>query len=213
MKKLIVAAFVVMLGCTPAFCQQQLNAATKEDVEELLTLTGARARVQQIWAAMGQQQTSTAVDSYRLKHPDATPLELRKVAEATGRSFQDGIAVFSVDELIDAIIPVYQQHLTHADIRGLIEFYNSELGQKYLKEQSAMQTESMQAIQPIIKKHLPEIQAAAEKAIQESVKDAPADKAGDTSKSRGGLPGLTCSAENRYTSMVCLYYQSRQGRP
>src|SRR5579863_4600178 len=24
---------------------------------------------------------------------------------------------------------------------------------------------------------------------------------------------LTCSAKNRYTSMVCLYYQSRQGRP
>src|SRR3954451_18982493 len=38
------------------------------------------------------------------------------------------------DEMIEAVIPVYQQHLTHADIRGIIDFYNSEPGQKYLKE-------------------------------------------------------------------------------
>ena len=184
MKKLIVAAFVVLLGCAPAFCQQQLNAATKEDVEELMTITGSRARIQQMWTAMGQQMASTATDTYKLKHPDATPLELRKVAEATGRAFQDEIAVFSVDELLDAVVPVYQQHLTHADIRTLIDFYNSETGQKYLKELPALTSESMAVIQPIVKKHLPEMQAAAEKAIQETMKDAPASmKDGSADKS------------------------------
>jgi hypothetical protein len=109
-------------------------------------------------------------------------LELRKVAEAAGRSFQDQVALLSIDELLDAIIPVYQQHLTHADIRGIIDFYNSEPGQKYLKEVPVLMSDSMAAIQPIIKKHLPEMQAAADKAIQETLKDMPGEKGEDGSK-------------------------------
>lgn len=181
MKKALIAVFVLLLGCAPAICQQQLNAASKEDIQELLTLTGAKARIEQMWAQMGQQMATTAADSYRLKHPDATPLELRKVAEISGRSFQGAMQIFSVDELIDAVIPVYQNHLTHADVRSLIEFYSSESGQKYLKELPAMSAESMQAVQPLIKEHLPAMQAAVEKAVQDGMKDGPAagDKSGE----------------------------------
>ena len=173
MKKALLAIFVLLLGCAPAVCQQQLNAATKEDIQELLTLTGAKARVEQMWAQMGQQLATTAADSYRLKHPDATPVELHKVAEISGRSFQGEMAVFSVDELIDAVIPVYQNHLTHAEVRSLIDFYSSEVGQKYLNELPAMSAESMRVVQPIITKHLPEMQAAVDKAVQDGMKDAP----------------------------------------
>ena len=182
MRKAIIAVLFLLLTGTSAICQQQLNAATKEDVEDLLTITGARARMQQIWSQMAKQAATSAADAYRLKHPNASPLELRKVAEATGRSFQDEVAVLSVDELLDAMIPVYQQHLTHADIRGIIDFYNSEPGQKYLKEMPALMSESMEAIQPIIKKHLPEMQAAADKAVQATMKDAPAGKDEDGAK-------------------------------
>ncbi len=173
MKKMLVATFVLLLCCAPALCQQQLNAATKEDLEELMTLTGTKARIEQTWAQMGQQAATTAADSYRLKHPDATPLELRKVAEVTGNSFQGMMKVFSVDELIDAMIPIYQRHLTHADVRAVIDFYNSEAGQTYLRELPIISAESTQAIQPIITKHLPEMQAAAEKAVADGVKDGP----------------------------------------
>lgn len=103
-------------------CQQQLNAATKEDVEEFLNLMGIKSLVQQMWSQEAQRVATTAADSYRLKHPDATPLQLRKVAEASGLSFQSSIKVLSVDELIDAMVPVYQQHLTHADMRSIIDF-------------------------------------------------------------------------------------------
>lgn len=182
MRKIFLAVFVLLLGCAPAFCQQPLNAATKEDVEELLTITGARERVQMMWAQMGRQAATTAADGYRLKHPDATPLELRKVAEATGQSFQSEMAVLSIDEVIEAVIPIYQQHLTHADVRTIIDFYNSEAGQKYLKELPAMTSESMAAMDPIIKKHLPEMQAAAEKALQDSVSSDSPGKSRDGSK-------------------------------
>jgi hypothetical protein len=64
-----------------------------------------------------------------------------------------------------------KRHLTHADVRAIIDFYTSEAGQKYLKELPIISAESSQAIQPIITKHLPEMQAAMDKAIADSVKD------------------------------------------
>ena len=168
MRKALVVAFVLLLSCAPAWCQQPAPA-TKQDVEELLTLTGAKTRVQQIWAQMGQQMATTAADSYHLKHPDATPLQLYKVSQIAGKSFQSGVGVLSVDEMIAAIIPIYQQHLSHADVQAIIAFYHTPAGQTYLKEQPAMQSESMKAMEPIIKKHLPEIQSASDKAIQKAM--------------------------------------------
>ncbi len=89
--------------------------------------------------------------------------------------------IFSADEMLDVMVPIYQQHLTHADVQSVIEFYTSSAGQKLLKEMPAMVTESMQAVQPIIKKHLPEMQAAADKAVQQAAKAASA-SGGDTSE-------------------------------
>ena len=34
MKKALIATFVFLLGCAPAICQQQLNAASKEDIQD-----------------------------------------------------------------------------------------------------------------------------------------------------------------------------------
>src|ERR1700758_2273648 len=99
MKNALGILLVLVATCAPAFSQQQLDAATREDVEQLLTLTGARDRIQQMWAAMAQQAAMTAADSYQHKHPDATPLELRQVAEATGQSMQASLKAFPVEEL------------------------------------------------------------------------------------------------------------------
>jgi hypothetical protein len=167
MRHFVAAIFVLSLTC-PLFCQQQ-TPATKQDVQELLTLTGTKARVQQIWAQMGQQLAITTADSFHLKHPDATPMQVHKVSQIAGKSFDSAVAVFSVDELIATIIPVYQQHLTHADVQAMIGFFKSPPGQKYLKELPAMQAESMKAMEPVIKKHLPEVQVAVDKAVQKAM--------------------------------------------
>jgi Uncharacterized protein conserved in bacteria (DUF2059) len=61
---------------------------------------------------------------------------------------QSTFKAFPIDELIDAMVPIYQRHFTHADLVGVIEFYSSATGQKYLKEMPAMMSESMQGMQP-----------------------------------------------------------------
>ena len=174
MRTLLVPLFLLATWF-PAFCQQQLDAATKDDISQLMELAGSRAVIQQLWAGMAQQSASTAADAYRQQHPDATPLPLRAIAESTGRYMQElTTKIFSVDELLEAIVPIYQRHLTHADVQSIIAFYSSPPGQKVLKEMPTMMAEAMQAMDPIIKKHLPEMQAAAEKAVADAAKTAAA---------------------------------------
>jgi hypothetical protein len=178
-------ALALLLACAPAAGQQQAsNPATKQDVEQLLALTGVRERMHQMWAQMGQQMAITAAQSFHLKNPDATPLQVHKVQQAVERSFQSSLAVVSTEELINAVVPIYQKHLSHSDIQAIIAFYNTDAGKRYLKEQPAMQAESMQAVQPIIQKHLPEMQAAAEKAVQQTMH--PYTKSSDGNGSKSG---------------------------
>ncbi len=157
--------------------------ATRKDVEQMLIQTGVKERMHQMWAQMGQQMAVTAAQSYHLRNPDATPMQVHKVQQVVEKSLQGSMSVVSTDELINAIIPIYEKHLSHADMQAIIAFYNTDVGKRYLKEQPAMQAESMQAVQPIIQKHLPEMQAAAEKAVQQTLHPYTKSSSGDSSKS------------------------------
>ncbi len=170
MKHATAVLVLCLFGCAPAFSQQQIDAATPQDIQQLLDMTGARRNVQIMWDGMATQAASMAAESYQHKHPNASPLEIRKAAELAGESTQKAIKVLSIDELIDAMVPIYQRHLTHSDIQTVIEFYSSPTGQKMIKEMPAMLAESMQAIQPILQKHLPELEAQAEAAAAEASK-------------------------------------------
>ncbi|MFZ0800325.1 MAG: DUF2059 domain-containing protein [Terriglobales bacterium] len=63
-----------------------------------------------------------------------------------------------VDEIIDAMVPIYQKHLTKSDLEAVIAFYSSPVGQKLLKEQPAMMAEGMRAGQDIMMRKLPDIE-------------------------------------------------------
>lgn len=83
------ALFVLCLSALPlAFAQQPADAATKQDVEDLLQVTGARQNIQAMWDGMAKQAASSAAETYQRKHPNATPLEVRKAAELAGASIQ-----------------------------------------------------------------------------------------------------------------------------
>jgi hypothetical protein len=50
-----------------------------------------------------------------------------------------------MDEMVDAIVPIYQKHVSKADLAAVTAFYSSPAGQKILKELPAIMSESMQA--------------------------------------------------------------------
>jgi hypothetical protein len=62
-----------------------------------------------------------------------------------------------IDEMIDALVPIYQRHFSKADLDGMLAFYTSPVGQKFQSEQPAITQESMQAVGNIISAKLPEL--------------------------------------------------------
>jgi hypothetical protein len=168
MKKVLATSVLCLFVLPLALAQAQADAASKQDVEDLLQVTGAKQNIQSMWNSMAKQAASSAADAYQRKHPNASPLQVRKAAELAGNSVQQAMQVLSIDEMLQAMVPVYQRHLTHSDVRAIIEFYSSPTGQKLIKETPMMMAEGMQSVQPILQKHSAELEAQAEAAAEAS---------------------------------------------
>jgi hypothetical protein len=58
-----------------------------------------------------------------------------------------------MDEIMDAMVPVYQKHLTKGDIDNLVAFYSTPTGAKLLREMPTIMAEAMQDMMPIMTKY------------------------------------------------------------
>ena len=84
---------------------------------------------------------SGAEQGFRHKLPDATADQIHQMQAMVDDAFSE----ISYDELLDAMVPVYQRHLSKNDIDGILAFYASPAGKKLLHEQPAIMRESMEA--------------------------------------------------------------------
>ena len=163
MRKTAILFFLLIAPLSYCLAQAQIDAATRQDVEDLMQLTGARERMPLMLSATTSQFASMFADRYQQQHPNASPAEVQKAtADATER-IQQMLKAIPTDELLDAMIPVYQNYLSHSDIKAINEFYGSPTGQKLLKNTNAMTIDAMQAAQSVMKKHMAEIQSQIEK--------------------------------------------------
>ncbi|MFZ3214575.1 MAG: DUF2059 domain-containing protein [Candidatus Acidiferrales bacterium] len=62
----------------------------------------------------------------------------------------DMLKELPIDDLLQAMIPAYQKHLTKGDVDALTAFYSTPTGQKILKEMPAMTADAMQAASGIL---------------------------------------------------------------
>lgn len=51
----------------------------------------------------------------------------------------------SIDDLVDILVPIYTKHLSVADLKGIIKFYESPVGQKLAEKTPFITQESMQS--------------------------------------------------------------------
>jgi len=155
-KSILLPCFIVILAAA-AFAQEPVVANTvpsKDEVLRFMDLMQLHARMEQLMEGMKKSMKTGAEAGFKLKIPAATPEQLAKLNSVTEAVFKD----FPIDEIIDAIVPIYQKHLSKSDLDAVIAFYSSPVGQKLLKEQPAMMAEGMQAGQDIMLRKLPEMQ-------------------------------------------------------
>jgi uncharacterized protein len=153
--KFVVACFIALSLTGSVYSQQssEPERPTKEQIQQFLDLMQTKQMMNQLVEGIKAAQKKGAEETFKRLIPSATQQQLDRVNSITDDAFKD----FPVDEMADAIIPIYQRHFTRADLDAIIAFYKSPTGLKLLKERPAMMAEGMQAGQDVMLKRLPGI--------------------------------------------------------
>jgi len=131
----------VLAGISSGQATNAATAPSREDVLKFLEVLHLRSQFVQYFQGVSKQAKAGAEEGFKRKVPDATPDQLAEVDKLADGLFSD----MPIDEMIDAMVPIYQKHLTKEDLDGILAFYSSPLGQKLQREQPAMMQEGMEA--------------------------------------------------------------------
>jgi hypothetical protein len=141
------------------------NAPTRSQVLTLFDLLQVRRNMVVAMDGMKKAAQEGAAQSFRERVPDPTPKQL----ELLNKMMEDMFGDMPLDEIVDAIVPVYQSHLTKSDIEEIIRFYSSPVGQKLLREQPQMMQEGMKAAAEVQQKRMQIISQKMDQRMQELV--------------------------------------------
>lgn len=105
--------------------RSSLDPAKEADIRSLMELVGARDLV--------QDGANTAIEQSREKLLTTVPNNDK------GQAFVNAFAAsyqkkFKVDQVTDQLAAIYDAHFTEDEIKGLLQFYGSPLGQKLAEE-------------------------------------------------------------------------------
>ena len=101
------------------FTARVISEEKRRDIQRLLELTKA--------ADIGTQVIQQMMDSMRANFA-MPPSETR---EKVFKTFEEELTKeFSREKLMEAVLSIYDEHLSAEDVKGLIAFYESPLGQR-----------------------------------------------------------------------------------
>lgn len=169
MRWILNLALILGFAFSPALAQQASpnEPATKEDVEQLFSTMHIREMMRNMMETMAKQWKQMGHDSLKKKLPDISQKDLDRFDAMMDRTMKD----VDVDGMLDDMLPVYQRHLTKADVAAMSAFYQTPTGQKMLREQPQMTAEAMKAVQPRMEKMMSNTMEEAEKMAKEVAAD------------------------------------------
>jgi hypothetical protein len=177
-KRFVLSALLCLAFCCCAFAQQADDtAATKEDVQRYFDAMHLHEMITQMFDAMAKPMHQMVHDQY-VKDKDKLPDDFE---EQMNKQMDSMFKDMPWDEMIQAMVPAYQKHLTKGDLDAIIAFYSSPTGQKLLREMPAMTAESMQTMMPILQKYMEKMQSRIQEQTEAMLKKADA-KAGQATK-------------------------------
>ena len=126
--------FVLVVAGVPVFAQQSVaparqrprqegfspDAPTHDQVMTLLDLLQIRKSMSLMMDGMKQAMKQAAEQAFRERVPDPTPKQL----EALNGMIDDIMADMPLDEMVEAVVPIYRGHLSNLDLDEIIRFYS-----------------------------------------------------------------------------------------
>ncbi|HEV8492860.1 MAG TPA: DUF2059 domain-containing protein [Candidatus Angelobacter sp.] len=149
------------------------DAPTQDQVMKLLDLLQVRKSMALMMDGMKQAMKQGAEEAFRERVPNPTPKQL----EALNGMVDDMMADMPLNELIEAMVPIYRRHLNKSDVDEVIRFYSSTVGQKLLREQPQMIQEGMQAGVEIQQKRMDQMMAKIRERTEKMAEEEEKDKA------------------------------------
>ncbi len=124
-------------GAASAQAGSSLDPTKESDIRSLMELVGARDMV--------QDGANNAIEQSREKLIATVPNNDKGQAfvSAFAASYQKK---FDVDQITDQLVGIYDKHFTDEEIKGLLQFYGSPLGQKVAAEMPKINREATAAV-------------------------------------------------------------------
>ncbi|WP_036675535.1 DUF2059 domain-containing protein [Pedobacter heparinus] len=124
-----ISILTVLLALVTTFSFGQENNTYKSTLTKMMQVSGSevtfKTAIDQMISMIKQQQSNIPNEFW-----DEFVTEINKDA---------------IGKLVDLILPVYQKHLTEADLRQLIAFYETPIGKKFAEKTPLITRESMAA--------------------------------------------------------------------
>lgn len=159
MKKiLIVALLITSIATSDSFADEASHKKTALKLLEVMNIEQTLDQVMTLMDDMMEQQFKAA---------DLSP----KGQEAMA-SYQDEIMdwfseFFKWELLKDLYVDIYSEVFTEEELKELIKFYQSPIGQKLLEKMPELMQKSMEKTQEIVLNKMPEFQERLQKAMSE----------------------------------------------
>jgi hypothetical protein len=145
----LAVALCSVLTCV-GFAQTADAPASKEDVERYFHAIHSHEMMQQMIEAMSKPMHKMVHEQFE-KDKDKLPADFEARMNKIMDHMMQGMPI---DEMMDAMVPTYQNHLTKGDVDSLIAFYSTQTGQKVLREMPAIMSEAMEQMMPVMRKSI-----------------------------------------------------------
>jgi hypothetical protein len=126
MKNFIIVISLMTVSVTAGFAQT--DATYKASLKTMLQAAGSEETFK---VAIEQM-----FDMYKKQSAN--------VPDSVWSGFESEFLSTSIDQLVDMLAPVYQKHMTEADLKMIIQFYQTPTGKKYAEKTPLIMQESMQ---------------------------------------------------------------------
>jgi hypothetical protein len=150
--KHILVVLVLCLAPAGASLAQQAGAdqpASAAEIEQLYQVMHVR---EQMKTTIGL--VAKSVRQMMHEQIQRTPNLPPDAEQRMDKTFDATLEKMPIEELLQAMVPVYQRHLSESDVKAMIAFYSTPTGKKVLAEMPAISAEAMQASSGIIRKYM-----------------------------------------------------------
>jgi hypothetical protein len=197
--------FVAIQGGSPDSVQAAPQTASKQsaataaapvdpakdaDIRALLELVGARDQV--------QDSVRLTAEQYREKLLASVPNNERGQA-FVNTTLNEYVKRYDVDRVSEQLVALYDKHYTDEEIKGLLQFYGSPLGQKVAAEAPKIFREIQETTR-----------TEAAKAVKDALQEAKLENPGVGQNAHLGTPGPRRFPQQRHPQMQDAGQQSAQ---